>query len=197
MNLDMKENKVFLTSWLFFSWYVTKSAVPTSCFVERAIGFWQILFPAVLELGWRIPHLHCLWQTVTTSAPELLQNIRDNMEGSAGTKSLSCPQLSAPDCWQCRDQCSCPLSAPFPWQLPLMIRVTGEAGAEEGLLLYSRRLPFLRGMSQLSCQCVGSVQAQLTWAKARQLHESFLHRRNHVHTYSHIYCSVVSAWWDL
>lgn len=160
--------------------------------MERTIGFWQIFFPAGLGLGWRIPHLHPLWQTVTASALELLQNIRDNMRGSAGAKCLSCPQLSAPACWQCREQCSCPWSAPFPWQPPWMIHVT--AGGRGGL--YKPLLPLLQRMSQLSCQCAGRVQAHFTWSKARQLHNPSF-GRNRVHTYSPICCSVVSAWWGL
>lgn len=123
----------FLTVFLLI---YNKRALPAACFVERTIGFWQILFPAVLELGWRIPHLHPLWQTVTTSAFVLLQDIRDNMGGSAwakGCSSISSIQLSAPACWQCREQCreqcSCPVNAPLPWQLLLVICVTGEAGA--------------------------------------------------------------------
>lgn len=197
MSLDMKENKVFLTSWLF------------------SFDMWQKCHACCLFCG----ENNCFL------TDPLSCSVRARMENPSSPLPLADSDnlctWTAPEhwgqhgrvCWgkipflppavsSCLLAVQGPVLLPFECTIPVaaVINDPCHCGRQEQwkrLLLYNPLLPLLRGMSQLSCQCVGSVQAHLTWSKARQLHESFLHRRNHVHTYSRICCSIVSAWWGL
>lgn len=107
-----------------------------------------------------IPRLHPLWQTVLTFAPELLQNLRDNVRGSSGAKPLAGPWPSAPACWWCRGwllltlECTIPMAAAS--------NDPCRRGRQEHwrrLLLHQYLLPFLRRVSQLNHECVDNVQS--------------------------------------